>query len=76
MPVRSNSADRPVRVRQVDVPALPQPYERHHRYMCRVTGSIELDGMDVYSDETRCRSLARTGRHGFPKAKPVPKNDF
>ena len=40
---------------------------------CRVTGKIMIDGEDIYRPEPRCRSAARTGRHGVPEAKSLPQ---
>src|SRR3546814_652977 len=39
---------RPVGLRQVDLPALAEPHERH-RSSAKVTGRIELDGEDIYA---------------------------
>ena len=68
-------ADRPVGLRQVDVPALPQPDERHHP-ICRVTGTITLDGRTSTIRGIDVVRAARPRRHGVPEAEPVPEVDL
>jgi energy-coupling factor transporter ATP-binding protein EcfA2 len=66
---------RPVGLRQVDLPALHQPHERHDRG-CRVTGEITLDGEDIYDPKLDVVELrARVGMV-FQKPNPFPKSIF
>ena len=67
--------DRPVRLRQVDLPALPQPHERHDRHR-RVDGQITLDGQDIYDRDIDVGAAARPRRHGVPEAQSVPEVDL
>jgi phosphate transport system ATP-binding protein len=68
--------DRPVRLRQVHLPALPQPDERHHP-ICRVTGDITLDGEDIYDPDAHRRgAAARPVGMVFQKPNPFPKSIY
>ena len=66
---------RPVGLRQVDLPALPQPDERHHpdrpgrrRDQARRHGHLR--------PAHRRGRAARPRRHGVPEAEPVPEVDL
>ena len=41
---------------------------------CRVTGSITLDGNDIYDPVARRGRAARPRRHGLPEAEPVSRS--
>ena len=70
-----HGAHRPVGLRQVDVPAQPEPHERHDRG-CRVTGNITLDGGDIYDQTLDVVELrARVGMV-FQKPNPFPKSIY
>jgi hypothetical protein len=69
---RGHRDDRPVGLRQVDLPACPEPDERHHRHLpghrrdqARRHGHLR--------QETRRGAAARPGRHGVPEAEPLPE---
>ena len=70
-----DGADRPVGLRQVDAPALPEPHERpdrrrlHHRQhpSGRRGGQRSGPGRD---------RTAPPGRHGVPEGRPVPQVDL
>ena len=70
-----DGADRPVGLRQVDLPALPQPHERHDRRLPR-------DRRDPARRRGHLRPRRRRGaaarprRHGVPEAQPVPEVDL
>ena len=67
---------RPVGLRQVDLPALPQPDERHHSRRRASTGDIELDGEDINSPAMDVVQLrARVGMV-FQKPNPFPKSIY
>jgi phosphate transport system ATP-binding protein len=71
---RGHRDDRPVGLRQVDV-SLSQSHERHHRG-CRVTGTIKLDGEDIYEKKVDVVPLrARVGMV-FQKPNPFPKSIY
>jgi phosphate transport system ATP-binding protein len=66
---------RPVGLRQVDLPALHQPHERHHPG-CRVGGKITIDGEDIYDRRLDVVQLrARVGMV-FQKPNPFPKSIY
>jgi ABC-type phosphate transport system ATPase subunit len=74
-PQSGAGADRSFGLRQVDVPALPQPHERHHR-RCRVTGNIVLDGAGHLRPQQDVVQLrARIGMV-FQKPNPFPKSIY
>jgi phosphate transport system permease protein len=71
-------ADRPVRLRQVDLPALPEPDERHHRHLPRrparspsTARTSTIPGAQV--DPVQLR--ARVGMV-FQKPNPFPKSIY
>ncbi len=67
--------DRSVGLRQVHVPALPQPHERHDAG-ARVTGRIVLDGKDIHDKRQDVVQLrARVGMV-FQKPNPFPKSIY
>jgi len=62
-------------VRQVDIPALSQSHERYDPG-ARVTGSIKLDGRDIYDERQDAAQLrARIGMV-FQKPNPFPKSIY
>jgi ABC-type phosphate transport system ATPase subunit len=66
---------RPVRLRQVDLPALHQPHERHHRD-CRVTGNISSTSSTSTTSKLDVVQLrARVGMV-FQKPNPFPKSIY
>ena len=68
--------DRPVGLRQVDLPALPQPHERHHRRLPGRPATIQLDGEDIYDPSVDVVQLrARVGMV-FQKPNPFPEVDL
>ena len=72
---RGHRVHRPVGLRQVDLPALPQPDERHDRRL-RAPGKIELDGQDIYAADVDVVQLrARVGMV-FQKPNPFPKSIY
>ena len=69
-------AYRPVGLRQVDLPALHQPDERHHPDRAASTGAITLDDEDIYDPRIDVVELrARVGMV-FQKPNPFPKSIF
>ena len=66
---------RPVRLRQVDLPALPQPHERHDRRLPGRRADHDRRRGHLRSVDRRGRA-ARPGRHGVPEAEPVPEVDL
>jgi hypothetical protein len=58
-PPRGGGHDRPLRLRQVHLPALPQPHERHHR---RSAGSPARSASTARTSTTKARRGARCGR--------------
>jgi hypothetical protein len=65
---------RPVGLRQVDLPALPQPDERHDPVGAR-RGRSSTARTSPRSSDGR-RPAARPRRHGVPEAQPVPQVDL
>ena len=70
-----DGADRSVRLRQVDLPALPQPHERHHRRSPRHRQDHARRRRHLRQEHRRGRA-ARPRRHGVPEAEPVPEVDL
>ena len=68
-------ADRPVRLRQVDVPALSQPHERHHRQRTRDRQDHARRRRHLRQEHRR-RRVACSRRHGVPEAESVPQVDL
>jgi phosphate transport system ATP-binding protein len=66
---------RPVGLRQVDLPALPEPDERHRRH-CRVEGTILLDGEDIYDRRVDPVQLRAKVGMVFQKPNPFPEVDL
>ena len=67
---------RPVRLRQVDVPALPQPHERHHPIAPgRPARSSSTARTSTIRASTWCELRARVGMV-FQKPNPFPKSIF
>jgi energy-coupling factor transporter ATP-binding protein EcfA2 len=66
---------RPVGLRQVHLPALPQPDERHHRRR-RVEGDILLDGEDIYDKRVDPVQLRAKVGMVFQKPNPFPKSIY
>ena len=70
-----DGVDRPVGLRQVDLPALPQPHERHDQ-LC------QGDRQDHARRRGHLRQVHRRGgtpgprRHGVPEAQSVPEVDL
>ena len=73
---RGDRADRAVRLRQVDLPALPQPHERHHR---RLPGRPATSPWTARTSTTRPLDVvqlrARVGMV-FQKPNPFPKSIY
>ena len=70
-----DSLHRPVGLRQVDLPALHQPYERYDS-IARITGKIEIDSQDIYDPALDVVHLrARVGMV-FQKPNPFPKSIY
>ena len=73
---RRDRAHRPVRMRKVHLPALPQPDERHHSGSTRVEGEVLLDGEDIYGRSVDVVDLRRRVGMVFQKPNPFPKSIF
>ena len=77
--IRENAgdgADRPVGLRQVDLPALPQPHERHHRQRARRPArSRSTARTSTTRASTWCELRARVGMV-FQKPNPFPKSIY
>ena len=70
-----DGADRPVRLRQVDVPALPEPHERSHpRHAHRRQHHHRR--REPLRRRRRPRRAAASRRHGVPEVQPVPEVDL
>ncbi len=71
-----DGADRPVRLRQVDVPALPQPHERHDRHRRgRRADHARRPGHLRPEASTSVQLRARVGMV-FQKPNPFPKSIY
>ncbi len=66
---------RTVRLRQVDVPALHQPHERHHPDLPGHRQDHDRGSGHLRSC-ARCRPAPRPRRHGLPEAQSVPEVDL
>ena len=66
---------RPVRLRQVDVPALPEPDERHHPGHAR-RGRRPPRRQGHLRARHRRRGPAPAGRDGLPEVEPLPQVDL
>ena len=66
---------RPVGLRQVDLPALHQPHERHDPGLPRDRQDRDRRAGHLRPDARR-RAAARPRRHGVPEAQPVPEVDL
>ena len=73
---RDHRADRPVGLRQVDVPALPEPDERPDPRRARVEGDDHLPRAGPLRQGRRPGPGAQARRHGLPEAEPVPEVDL
>ena len=73
---RDHGVHRPVGLRQVDAPALPEPDERPHPERRRSSGKVLYHGQDLYGAERRPGPGAQAHRHGLPEAQPVPEVDL
>jgi phosphate transport system ATP-binding protein len=67
---------RPVRLRQVHLPALPQPHERHHRHLPGRPATITLDGEDIYDPKVDPVQLRAKVGMVFQKPNPFPKSIY
>ena len=67
---KDHGADRPLRLRQVDVPALAEPHARADPVGARRGADPLPRPTSTRPTPTRCRSAAH--RHGLPGAEPVP----
>ena len=73
-PQRDHRPDRPLGLRQVDLPALPQPDERPHpRHQGRRHAPLPRPGPLLVRRRRGGRAPAY--RHGLPEAQPVPQVD-
>jgi ABC-type dipeptide/oligopeptide/nickel transport system ATPase component len=72
---RGHGLHRPLGLRQVDLPALHQPHERHHRGLPRRRQHQPRRRGHLRSRSRRGRA-ARPHRHGVPEAEPVPQVDL
>ncbi len=75
-PRAGDGADRPVRLRQVDLPALPQPDERHDRRLPRRPARSRSTARTSTTASIDVGAAARPRRHGVPEAEPVPEVDL
>ena len=71
-----HGAHRTVGLRQVDVPALAQPDERHHPGRARRGIGAASTAQDIYALVGRRRRSAAAGRHGVPEVESVSEVDF
>ena len=70
-----DGADRPVRLRQVDVPALPEPHERSHPRRAH-RRQHHHRRREPLRRRRRPRRAAASRRHGVPEVQPVPEVDL
>ena len=72
---RGDRADRAVGLRQVDVPADPEPHARARARRRARPARCMLDGDDIYGAGQRRHRDPPADRHGVPEAQPVPGHD-
>jgi len=72
-PKTGDRADRSLRLRQVDVPPVYQPNERHDRDLPR-RGEVEFGGKNVYDADVDPVALRRKIGMVFQKPNPFPKS--
>ena len=65
-----------VGLRQVHLPALPEPAMNDTIDICRVTGRLELDGQDIYDAGVDVVQLRASIGMVFQKPNPFPKSIF
>jgi phosphate transport system ATP-binding protein len=62
-------------VRQVDLPPLPEPHERHHQEHAR-GGKVWLDGQDIYAPGADVVDLRRRVGMVFQRPNPFPQSVY
>ena len=72
---RDHRADRPFRLRQVDLPALPQPDERS-RLERRIDGKLLYHGTDLYGPGVDPIEVRRRIGMVFQRPNPFPKSIY
>ena len=72
---QGHGADRAVGMREVDLPAHPQPDARADPRCRACRARCTLDGVDIYGPAIPRHRDPPPDRHGLPEAQPVPVDD-